>query len=685
MSESLFEALCQRQSMAARTTVGPSNPQTQIFTAFLMVLLMFFMGTSSLYTPQEVLSNEDSESPTNGRQGGLSIEDECEGLKFEDLFDYDFADFKVYIGDDWATAEMDAGAFVNGSKSAIVRDNLDGLFEGLSGGGNDYISTDERDAVRAIGPKCIGAMDTRIGMKEGSPHRGAPDWNNLTFVEDGIGLEEIDLVPANHPEERSCQNLGSANGCKEVPVSVTDDLQIMMFLAEDQSNNVRFDKLPNDGDSNFTLALNVTNMSFAHLELNFPLKQGLRMSNYSIQDTVTNSDGTMTVTETTDLAAPEALYLPDGRLRVNQVVTYATSEYPIQRDLFLDFTTMAPETNEAPEWSSNAPEDGTVIPMLDGQNIVVTGEKTEMWATDDSGWGMDCTFIESGWTSSLDGEGNFIVENQNSQATSSGAECYVVDPFGETSIDSRNWTFGEVFTSTAVLSATGDNIEFTLSPTGLVNEMSINAHAHQSNAMGQMRTTTLASDDAILTLPLDGLSPGMVMVMGQAQSTTMLDLDFMLNFGLKKASLAPLITVSKNLDGMNATWEANGLTFTLKGDVLDPDGEDVTLSLLLCGYSTNDFLRDGSGWEINVNIVSCSSQNPPVTAYDIVLTATDESGTMTTYTVFVPDPYASNDDTSNTDNSGEDSEEEGLPALSMMATLSITMLGAAFAGRQRRD
>jgi hypothetical protein len=323
--------------------------------------------------------------------------------------------------------------------------------------------------------------------------------------------------------------------------------------------------------------------------------------------------------------------------------------------------------------------------MLDGQNIVVAGEKTEMWATDDSGWGMDCTFTESGWTSSLDGEGNFIVENQNSQATSSGAECYVVDPFGETSIDSRNWTFGEVFTSTAVLSATGDNIEFTLSPTGLVNEMSINAHAHQSNAMGQMRTTTLASDDAILTLPLDGLSPGMVMVMGQAQSTTMLDLDFMLNFGLKKASLAPLITVSKNLDGMNATWEANGLTFTLKGDVLDPDGEEVTLSLLLCGYSTNDFLRDGSGWEINVNIVSCSSQNPPVTAYDIVLTATDESGTMTTYTVFVPDPYASNDDTSNTDNSGEDSEEEGLPALSMMATLSITMLGAAFAGRQRRD
>jgi hypothetical protein len=670
--------------MAARTTVGLSNPHTQVFTAILMVFLMFFMGTSSLYTPQNVLENETDAAPADGRQG-LAIEDECEGLKFEDLFDYDFANFKVFIGDDWATAEMDAGAFVNGSKSAIVRDNLDGLFEGLSGGGNDYISTDERDAVRAIGPKCIGAMDTRIGMKEGIPHRGAPDWNNLTFVEDGIGLEEIDLVPENHPQERSCQNLGSANGCKEVPVSITEDLQIMMYLAEDQSNNVRFDKLPNSGDSNFTLALNITNMSYANLELNFPLKQGLRMSNYSIQDTITNTDGTMTATENTELSGPEAIYLPDGRLRVNQVVTYATSEYPIQRDLFIDFTTMAPETNEAPEWSSNAPGDGTVIPMLAGQNIVVAGEKTEMWATDDSGWGIDCTFTESGWSSSLDGEGNFMVENQNSQASTSNAECYAVDPFGESSIDSRNWSFGEVFTASAVLSSTGDSIEFTLSPTGLVNEMSINAHAHQSTAMGQMRTTTLSSDDAVLSLPLDGLSPGMVMVMGQAQSTTMLDLDFMMNFGLKKASLAPLISVSKNLDGNNATWEANGLTFTLKGDVLDPDGEDVTLSLLLCGYSTNDFLRDGSGWEINVNIVSCSSQNPPVTAYDIVLTATDESGTVTTYTVYVPDPYASTGDTTSTSDNGDNSEEEGLPGLSMLATLSITLLGAAFVGRQRRD
>ena len=118
---------------------------------------------------------------------------------------------------------------------------------------------------------------------------------------------------------------------------------------------------------------------------------------------------------------------------------------------------------------------------------------------------------------------------------------------------------------------------------------------------------------------------------------------------------------------------------------MDPDGEGVTLSLRICGYTTNDFLRVQSGWEIDVHIVSCSSQNPPVTAYDLVLTATDDSGTITTLLVYIPDPY-SNDNTDTDDNSQiKDETEEGLPAISLMATLSITLLGAAFAGRGRRE
>ena len=159
----------------------------------------------------------------------------------------------------------------------------------------------------------------------------------------------------------------------------------------------------------------------------------------------------------------------------------------------------------------------------------------------------------------------------------------------------------------------------------------------------------------------------------------------MLDFGLEKASLPPVIVVNKNLDGMNATWDASGLTFTLQGDVLDPDGEEVALSLSLCGYPTNDFSREGSGWEIDVPIVSCSAQTPPVTVYDVILTATDESGTMTTLSVFVPNPYSNDNTDNNEDPQIVKETEEGLPAVSLLATLSITLLGAAFAGRGRRD
>ena len=103
-----------------------------------------------------------------------------------------------------ATAGMDATAFVNGSNSATVRDNLDELFDGAPGGNNDWISTDEREAVREIGPMCIEDMETRMGLREGMPHRtnSSVDWNDLEFVEEGIAPDEVDLIAANHPQER---------------------------------------------------------------------------------------------------------------------------------------------------------------------------------------------------------------------------------------------------------------------------------------------------------------------------------------------------------------------------------------------------------------------------------------------------------------------------------------------------
>ena len=664
-----------RQDAAAVSMATRRFAQTSIA---MSIIFLFVMMAASSMVNETSISETNAEAPTSARQGSLDVD--CSGYKFEDLFYYNFASFDILLGEDWATAQMSAVAYVNGSNSATVRENLDELFDGTPGGNNSWMSTDEREAVRAIGPECIADMDTRLGIREGLPHRGGVDWNDLEFVKDGIALDEVNLVPSNHPEERDCQDLLASSDCKEVPVTVTDDLQILMFTKEGENHNVRFDQLPNSGVSNFTLALNVTNMSSAGLVLTFPQLQGLRLVNSSIQD-----DNV----ESTAMPLPEAEYLPDGRLRVTQSVSYAPSDYPIIRNLFLDFTTQAPETNEVPEWTADAPVDGTVIPYTVGERNLVSGEVTELWAEDDSGWAIDCEFADQEWvgqwTAGLDEEGSLFLDGPADVAADAQvqAECSVVDPFGAVSVETRNWTFAQPFTSEASLSQSGDAVEFTITPTGVVSELSISAHAHQMNVMGEMRMATIASEASTLSLPLDGLAPGTVMVMGQAQSNGMLDYPFMLDFGLEKASAPPVIEIEVNLDGTNATWDASYLKFTLIGKVSDPDGESVEMGLSLCGYSTNDFVRSGILWEIDVNIVSCASQNPPVTVYDITLVATDESGTMTTLQVQVPDPYANNADP--VDQDDDVTVEDSLPAVSMLATLCVTLLGAAVVQRGRND
>jgi len=138
--------------------------------SLILITIMLMMSFSPLQQ-QENIFEENIVSHVDAREDDVG-EVNCSGLTFEDLFEYDFASFDIEIYDDWATVDYYANSWVNGSNAATVRDNLDGLFDGLApGGGNDWLSTDERDAVRAIGPDCIADMDTRIGLKEGVAHR----------------------------------------------------------------------------------------------------------------------------------------------------------------------------------------------------------------------------------------------------------------------------------------------------------------------------------------------------------------------------------------------------------------------------------------------------------------------------------------------------------------------------------
>ena len=646
-----------------------ADVNTRLKISSLVLSILLLMMTFSPTQLQDNRFEENIVPNVEARQDAGEVN--CTGLTFEDLFEYDFARFEIEILDDWATADYFANSWVNGSNGAIVRDNLDGLFDGLApGGGNDWLSSDERDAVEAIGPDCIADMDTRIGLKEGWAHRSGVDWNNWSFVQDGIALDEVNLVPSDHEEKRNCQNLLASNGCYEIPVSATDDLEISMFLADGEAYNTQFNQLPNKGVSNFTLALNITNVTDAAFVLTFPQTQGLRMLEFSTMDDGIQNDA---------LETPVVENLPNGRMRVSIDVEYPASIYPTIREIYIDFTTQEVEDNDIPIWSSSAPDEGKIIPLSDaGTVIVVDGGITESWASDDHGWTLDCNFVEDGWSSQMDEDGAFIITSVGTG--SSQATCNLVDPYGESSELSRTWTFGQLFTSSAVMNEESEELELTITPTGLVGEMTIMAHAHQSDNMADAKTITIATSELTTGLSLKKLRPGMVMVMGTADATNMMTYSFMLNFGLEKSSSPPVIELITGISQENATWDDSGLKFTLKGIVIDPDGEEVTLLLSLCSGSTTDFTQVGTNWEIDVSIASCMSQG--ITEYDVIISATDESGVIGTLSVFVPDPYAEDNSDSTIDDS-KPSEEGGLPSLSMLSTLIITLLAMAFWQRKQ--
>ena len=620
--------------------------------AILLALLMATVSFSSITTAET----------TSGR-GSMDVD--CSGYTFEDLFDYNHALFQFIILDDWATAELSANSWVNDSKAAIVRDNIDSLFEGIEGGNNDWLSTDEREAVREIGPKCIADMYTRIGVREGVSHRGGVDWNDVEFVEEGIALDEVALIPVDHPEERACQNILASADCREVPTYATDNLEISMFVKEGEEYNSRFNQLPNSGVSNFTIALNATNMTSVIMEFNFPIVDGLRIAAYDIQD-----DGVSNL----DVGIVEEINLPDGSLTMMITIGYDSLEWPMIRNVFVDMTTMTPETNDVPEWTSNAPVDNVIIPMFtDGdENLAVTGDALSDWATDDNGWSLDCTFEEEGWSSRMDSSGNLLVASGNSE--SGTAACSLVDPYGAINNSTRTWRFGQPASFSATPGTYSDSVEIEITPTLLVQNLNLSVNMVDSGSNAAPVTeVSLGSSSTSVVLSLSGLGPGPLTLQIVGQTDNMLQWDnSLIDLNIKKKNTPPTITVSELIDGSYATWSADQYSFSLSGTAMDPDGGEVSLSATMCGDTDTRFTKDGTTWDVTLSIASCVALGS--TQYNVTISATDSSGASSTIDVNVPDPFTQ-------DNNGDgdfDSikEDSGLPAIGLFATI-ICMLGAA--------
>lgn len=637
-----------------------------------VLITLVLMGVSS---SPVLTSFADSHviSSTEGRQDTLDVD--CSGYSFEDLFEYDFALFELNVLDDWATGDMYANAWVNGSNSAIVRDNLDGLFEGLPGGDNDWISTDERDAVRSIGPKCIADMETRLGMREGIPHSGGVDWNDFEFVEDGIGLDEVNLVPEGHPDARTCTNFGAAADCKEVPTSTTDDMEISLSVADGQNHNVRWDQLPNSGVSNFTLAMNISNMSNAALVVTFPVLQGLRMYDFRVMDNQPASGQTCD-----HIGEPSFIYLPDGALQVTQLVNFDRTQWDLYCDMFMDFTTQEPAMNDIPAWTGEAPANGTIVPTSGtGTWPFASADVGNGWATDENGWSLQCSFDEAGWSVSTNVLGDFFI-TQPADSTQATATCAPVDPLGASDEnDTRTWTFGTLYTATATVDDDGKNARLTITSTGLVNEFLFSARATQNGQMGAIgETVTVASGPTVTAVSLQAIRPGAFSFAVMAEASSMLDHEAVLALGLTKPNSPPVVSVAVNFDGENATWDDSQLKFEMYGLVSDPDLEAVTMSLTICGAEYQGFNIDGINWVVEVSTAICLANG--LTNYDVLITAVDESGASTQLAVSIPSPVS--EEPPAVAPPLVDDESGALPSLSFLATLS--MLGAALLLQRRK-
>jgi len=647
---------------------------TRRFSAPLLSLLIALVMLGVTSSPVLTSFNDNpAVMTTEGRQETLDVD--CSGYTFEDLFEYDFALFELQILDDWATGDMFANAWVNGSNSPIVRDNLDGLFEGLPGGDNEWISTDERDAIRGIGPKCIADMETRLGMREGIPHSGGVDWNDFEFVEDGIGLDEVNLVPDNHPDARTCTNFGAAADCKEVPTSTTDDMEISLFVADGQANNVRWDQLPNSGVSNFTLAMNISNMSNAALVVTFPVLQGLRIYDFRVVDNQPESG------ETCDhIGEPSFVYLPDGALRVTQLVDFDRTQWDLVCNMFMDFTTMEPQTNDIPAWTEAAPANGTVISTSGaGTWRFAMADAGNAWASDDNGWSLQCEFTDAGWSVSTNVLGDFFI-TQPEGATQASATCTPVDPLGAMNEnDSRTWTFGTLYTATGTIDEDGKNARLTITPTGLVNEFLFSARALQNGQMGGAgESVAVASEPTMTAVSLQSIRPGAFTFVVSAEASNMLLHEAEFSLGLTKPNSPPSVSVAVNFDGLNATWDESQLKFEMYGLVSDPDLEAVTMSLTICGADYQGFTIDGINWVVEVSTAICLANG--LTNYDVLITAVDESGASTQLAVGIPSPMV--EDVAPVAPPSVGDEDGALPSISLLATLS--MLGAALLLQRRR-
>lgn len=649
------------------------------------MIVMLMIGSMANWSPTLPEAKDTSDA---GRQ----VEAECEGLTFEDMFNYSHADFEIDIHDDWETAYVRAIAWVNGTLADQVRSDFDELFEPL-GTDNGWLSTDEYRTVRAIAAECVEQTNPRIGFRSGPVHRGGEgvNWFNASWINNDANpmiLEEWNLMPQNHADERSCQS-SPTEGCVEIPTvpitgrncdttkNLADECRMIIWL----NATLELDPMGSmaGGSDQFTIAMNTSNMTKTDLHLTFPQQNGLRISMFEecdgrrINQANNDNQGTAptagectsdnTITTTSRLVNIGG----ETRLQLDTHVEYDMAIWPDGQDMFYDMTTTPPEVDDPPTWTENAPEDGDIIPIADGGSVLfLTGGQMQAWATDDQGTPLITCSGPSDWqmTSDADGLSATVPNGEDSTVV----ECQATDSSGQNAAENRNYTLQ------VPLRPSGDVVnemaQVTMVPTSGMPSMQVTVTLTQADVQFSANPVTLTGEDTI-SVSLDSMSPGPVMVQIYATGNGMSTFSHTYDLSMDKASSPPTITIS--------LYEWVGDDFEVRGNFNDPDGDSVTITATNNQNSWGSPEKSGNTWYVKGPGFASPSPNM------IVITACDSWGQCSTveHNAGQMTATASPDNSGNNEAGSEDDDEDsGLPGFGLLAALGAFALAGLRASRR---
>ena len=587
---------------------------------YLSVLIAILVVSMPFAINQE--SSEIDEEPKRIEQfggGGGSLEEQCGSITFENMFEYSHASFDIIISEDWKTAEVKADAWVNGTLADELRTTMDEFMELLdpNKGGDGWFSTDEREFFRALASECIEHTLTRIGFRDGPAHRGGvgTDWKNTSWEEDGVEIEEWNIVPPHHSEIRGCTS-SIGGDCKEVPV-VPDqnrdcDTNTAQSLVEDECRvqlwlNATMSITGVDDPSEFTFSLNASNLSGARFDFTFPPVPDLRLSMW---DECEGRDVGLNESTAGGLAPTVGSCIGDGsssfviRNNTDGSIILELSpngyreDWPVGEDLFFDFTTEPIGEPVPPTWTDESPPDGTWIPVPFPGEIVWADweEDVSRWFEDDLGVGnLDI---------SCQGDQDYLVQETDNRGIQASVpetgvvevSCSASDEDGYVT-DNRTWFIGVPFTVSSTSTTLTDPHQITLEPNG--NWPALTARiilVQDGNSQELGIVDILDSQPVSVEGDSSNMQPGSVDVRVMASGNGVYTFENKYDLGIIKESSPPAISITE------FGWDGN--FWSMNGQFSDPDGEEVDFSMEVDGVPSGNIAVSGNSWNTpNINFI----------------------------------------------------------------------------------